>query len=248
MQQRTKNWIIGTLVTGGPIIVGLSTAQSAFEVIKLELIPSIVWAYLSVLGILIFIIGIILWTVVRTPVPTLMPNFECYRARESELLEIRDVATQYLGDGVSPLKRMVVWHRKNPNCFRVIYKVRRKSRTKVRYMVGYYCIIPLNKTGVEKLKSKEISGAEFQKEHIASPITKPEAVYVGGIVADGILARGNARSVMHNDIANNWSEKTDIAYTTPTTPDGLRLVNSYGFSAVDANEEGRLDILYYRNI
>ena len=72
----------------------------------------------------------------------------------------------------------------------------------------------------------------------------PFAIYLGGIVALGTLARGNLRSAMHNEVVNHWAKKTPTAFTRPVTKRGLELIEEYGFTAVAPVDAGKIDALY----
>lgn len=248
MNRVDRNWIVGILVGGGPIVAGLSNAQVSVEVYFGELIPEVVWISLPVVGVLMLLAGIVLWFSIRIRIPALMPNYEGYRAKESELKTIHDFATNFFGSDVSPLRRMTQWYRKNPEIFKVIYKVKRNHNGNSKKFVGYYCIMPISLEAIEKLKSKEITGADFQPEHILSIKENPPAIYVGAIAASGLLAQGNTRSILHNDISNYWAPKTRAIYTRPITEKGLELIEEYGFTSVDPQSAGKKDELYVKEL
>lgn len=246
MNRTRRNGLVGGLFLLGSALLGAAAAKDGVEQLLPGTVPAVVWTFMPAIGLLLLVVAAGLWLVIRVPLPALMPSYECYIARESELKSIHELAEQYLGSNVSPLTRMVAWHRANSKIFKVVYRVSRKPRGKSTTMVGYYCIIPINKAAIEKLRNKEITGAEFQSEHIVSDGQKADAVYVGAIVASGVFAQGNTRSLLQSEIMGNWSQKTQTAFTRPTTKHGMRLVHEHGFTAVDPTEDGKLDSLYVK--
>lgn len=248
MNRTRRNWLVGALLTSGPTLIGMPSAKDAFESQCPGCLPSLAWTLLPLLGVFVLVLGAALWLVVRIPLPTLMPSYECYAEKESDLSNIYDLAISELGSGVSPLNKMTTWHRKNRKIFKVVYKVRRKGPHNSKSFVGYYCVIPITPDAVGNLKSKEITGAQFLPEHIVEEGKEAAAVYVGGIVARGLLAQGNTRSVLHNDLMGYWAKIAKEAYTKPVTCRGLELVKDYGFTAVDVAVSGQLDALYMRPI
>lgn len=243
MKRTKRNGLVGTLFVLGSVLLGAAAAKEGMEQLLPGSIPAPVWSFVPLIGLLMLVFAGVLWLVIRVPLPALMPNYECYIARESELKCIHELAEKYLGD-VSPLTRMISWHRVNSKIFKVVYRVSRKPRGKSKSMVGYYCIIPINAAAVEKLRSKEITGAEFQSEHIVREGQRADAVYVGAIVASGMLAQGNTRSLLQNELVGNGSQKAQRAFTRPTTKQGMRLVREHEFTAVDAIDDGKLNALY----
>jgi len=248
MNQTKKNWIVGILITTGPILVGLTAVQTSVNAMWPKRVPAVVWTFIPIAGLFILGLGVLLWLIVRIPIPTLMPAYECYRAKKSELELIRDYGVQWFGNEVSPLNRMSIWFERNKNIFTVMYRVKRTKVTKSRKFVGYYSVIPITEPAVVKLKSNEITGAGFLEEHIEPSNVDPYAIYVGAIVAQAGLARGNIRSALHNEITNVWATKTKRVFTRPVSKHGLRLVEDYGFTAVDPANSGKLQSLYAKEL
>lgn len=248
MNRVGRNSLVGGLVVIGSALLASPSAKEGIAQIFPGSVPATVWTLLPAIGFLFLVLAAVLWVVIRVPVPALMPNYEGYVAREGELKGVHELAERYLGSNVSHLNRMISWHRINPEIFKVIYRVTRTRWSKSKKMVGYYCIIPINGEAVEKLTRKEITGAEFQSEHIVSDGRTAEAVYIGAIVAAGMFAQGNTRSLLHSELTGQRSKRTCIAFTRPTTKHGMRLVREYRFTAVDPAEDGELDALYKKDL
>ncbi len=244
MKKVTRNWIVGTLIASGPILLAVTSAQKPIDSVFPGLIPHQIWPYVSFVGVISLALGVALWLVIRIPIPTRMSAYECYVARKSELNKIHRLANQFFGNDVSSLGNMHAWHKVNHSIFKVMYQVKRTDHIKKRRLVGYYCIVPITKQAAERLEKREIKGSGFLPEHIEKDGESPFAFYIGAIGANGWLARGNIRTALHNEINSIWLKKTKKAYTRPVTTDGLKLVKEYDFTPADSNDEGKLDCLY----
>jgi len=247
MERKRRNRLVGGLFALGSTLLGTGAAEKPFTAVWPSLVPPDVWTVLPIAGVVTLGLSALAWFLIRIRVPSIMPDYECYDARESELASIHAIAIESLGEGVSPLEKMVQWYRRNPKIFTIVCKVSRNRSRKSRSIVGYYCVVPITEAAVELLKARELAGSSFLSEHIVKATDAPAAIYLGGIVANGLLARANTLSVLNRDLRGSWAKVTKQVFTTPTTNAGLRLVRKYGFTPVHASEAGKLNTLHWRS-
>jgi len=244
MKKNEKLWTTGALAAVGSSLLALVSVNNQFSFLIPSEYEDGIWVFLAILGSIFIISSALFWAVSRITIPALMPIYECYPARRSEFSKIHQMGVEFLGEDISPLSKMHSWHNINRDIFRVLYRVKKSSSGKTKTFVGYYCITPITENGAHILEKNEIRGSAFLAEHIVKQNRKPYAIYIGGLCAKGLLARGNLRSVVYNEVRNHWAKRTKIIYTRPVTKDGLRLVADYNFYPVWPREAGKIDCLY----
>jgi hypothetical protein len=173
-------------------------------------------------------------------------HYQATPATEQELKSIYNMAYEFFEGDVSPLENMIAWQNHNPNIFWAIKK-RNENEGKI---VGYFCVIPLKRKAAKLIQKEEITGAQFELDHITSKKykAKPYAIYIGAVAAKGLFAR--AASINHLDqfLRHLKMRKIINTYTRPVTKDGLRLAKKKGFKSVDNDNQNMMNRVCYLNL
>jgi predicted GNAT family N-acyltransferase len=107
-------------------------------------------------------------------------------------------------------------------------------------LVGYFAFLLLNAEGHRRLKSCAITIKSPALETIAPYGERPDAVYIWGVIAEGLMA------VAHPAIVGELSAKYGSLanYTTPATEAGLKVTRKLGFTPISPQQD-RLGGLFF---
>jgi hypothetical protein len=145
---------------------------------------------------------------------------------------IRAFAVKYMGEPIAPAETIRSWMAVNPRLFFGLSEVTDGGPVSSR-LVGYFSLRPVTRRAAELLDSCRIDGGDMRPEHILPPGESPEAVYVGGVVAEG-PARAALLLSLSVEVRRYREQGVGRFYTKPVTPDGKRLVLNNGFLPVVA--------------
>jgi hypothetical protein len=236
--------VAGSLITVGLGFIGLLQAEPYLDRALPFSVPDWVYEALAVVGVVCVAVGGMVWLFVTTKLPIRRKNYECYPAARDQLPLVHEIATRYFGDDVSTLETMNRWWVKNPEIFFLLARIYRGRQETNEEIVGYFCVVPLTKRAENRLRAGDLRGSQFEERDIASGPGRCAAVYIGALVAEGKVARGNLTTLVHYELATRWRKRAARAYTRPVTPDGLRLARKYKFSAVQPGIRGDLGDLF----
>jgi len=161
------------------------------------------------------------------------PRYQCRHVRHQELERHNEYWERFFPGEVSSLAQDRAWYRRNSKLFWFLFEVttRRGARHAEPKLVGSFSIIPLTKSAALQVAREELVGATFAAEHIGKASRRPAAVYVGGVVAEGLFAKAAILARLSEKV-ERLQEKHIVIYTRPVTSDGLRLVKKYDFQPV----------------
>ena len=157
------------------------------------------------------------------------PRYKCRPIRANELHQHHAYWEKFFPGDISSLAQNKAWYRKNDKLFWFLFEVasRKGKRHDEPKLVGSFSMIPLTKSAALQVYHEELSGPTFTAEHIAKA-SKPPAIYIGGVVAEGLFAKAEALARLSEKIDRLLEKKITI-FTRPVTDDGLRLVKKYEF-------------------
>jgi hypothetical protein len=237
-KRKHSAWLIGV----GAVLVGIGAAEVQVEKLLSGRLPQYWASVLAILGIVCVVVGVILWLMSLVRWPITWRDYECHKARLKDLELIYEFAKHHFGDDVSSLETMKRWYGKNSSVFFVIITEKRTSFEVRRRTVGYFCAIPLTESALRKIETGEIKGREIPNEYVARVRRECSAMYIGGIAAKGLGAKGALLAVLHKQFTSNkWAK---IFYTRPITNDGLRIAIKKGFTAIDPSNQGKIGAIY----
>ena len=167
------------------------------------------------------------------------PRYKCRVVRYNELEELQSYWERFFTSDMSDLAQAQGWHRKNGKLCWFLFEVAGRHGRKHHKprLVGSYSILPLTKKAAEQVARDELSGAKLLAEHITKPSATPTAVYLGGLVADGVFAKAELLARVAERL-EQYQAKGITVYTRPVTKDGLRLVEKYDFVPVVQGHTG----------
>ena len=174
----------------------------------------------------------------------LSADYQCITARRDELEMIHNMAKTHFGETVSSLSTMKRWHDKNREMFSILFRIRKDGYKQTREMVGYFCVIPLTRSAQDQLLSGQARAIQLQPADIEKPDVPCDAMYIGAIVGTSMRAKGNIVSILHREITVKHAKIAKEFLARPITPDGLRLVERFGFLPIDTASKGGIDALY----
>jgi len=95
----------------------------------------------------------------------------------------------------------------------------------------------LTKAAASLVAADNLKGTDLRAGHIAKSFGQPAAVYIGGLVADGIFAKAELLARVGERL-NHFQEKGIPVYTRPVTDDGFRVVQKYDFQPAVVGRTG----------
>ncbi len=175
-------------------------------------------------------------------------KYNCHQAQKEEIQSVYALARKYLGENIASLDKMLLWHDRNPEMFNVVYRISGSHDNRKETFVRFFCLITISNMAVDRLKSKEMTGAGFELEHIMKANENPDAIYIGALVADGMMAQGTTNYFMQREITDYWGIKTNAVYSRPTTNEGMNMMEKYGFHAADPLDAHKINCLHTKQI
>lgn len=167
---------------------------------------------------------------------TSLRNTTVSKCAHSDLPFIHALATEKVGD-VSDLDQTKSLYFHNKDCFRKIVDV------KTQAIIGYFCVIPLTKKGVEQVQERNLLSGMVDLKNFAKRFSKGNSVYIGSIA--GANPKGSAAAV--EQLKLFLMNKDCIkAYARPMTKDGVRLVKYYGFAPVSNHDRLETGAFVYK--
>lgn len=163
--------------------------------------------------------------------PSAVANMAVKICVADDLPHIVDLAHRKIGASTDlETTRKILTHNS-----RTIYKIFDTQSEKIH---GYFCILPLTKSGETAVKDRDLMSAPVEFKNIAKGFRPGYPIYIGGIAGDS--RRGSAAAV---EFLKAQLLKLDCtrAYARPMTSRGVTLVRRYGFKPVakhDTLKEG----------
>lgn len=135
------------------------------------------------------------------------------------------------GEDVAPVHSFLGWLKKNS---KIAWRVTRSSiSTGAVEGVGFFEIIPINKTAVKKIKSGSMDGRTLDISDIATS-RNVAAYYIGSVASTNsnpVFKATTLLAFIHK--LEEMAEENDITlFTRPVSHDGLRLVREFGFEKI----------------
>jgi hypothetical protein len=162
------------------------------------------------------------------------------QSREMDLEPARDLCLRQIGSGLSPLKKMIRWHRHNREIFHILVQLKLPGDDLVAFQTvrvdGYFGVIPLRKSACQALDEDQLDGLSFTTEHICKPGHGASGYYIAGIA--GRYSAANVRIVweLWKHIATLVETGPKVFYTRPVTKIGLKLVKEFAFERLDRSQ------------
>jgi len=168
------------------------------------------------------------------------PAYLCRSARQGDLDNMHEYWESFFGSDISDVVQDRAWHNKNGKLFWLIFQTatRRGRKLEKPLLVGSFSLLPLTKRAAELVGRGELVGSHFTVDHLVKDNSKAAAVYIGGVLASNMFARGEALARVKERI-EQLQKKGIPVYARPVTGDGFRLVEKYGFEPAI---EGRIGV------
>jgi len=160
-------------------------------------------------------------------------NYKCLRAQIDDFKTMHEIALSFFGPAISDIARMSEWRRKNRRIFSVVKRVNVAPRQHVESIVGYFCVMPLREDAIEKLRRKEITGAEIEPQFILPDNKEPDGLYIGGVAGVDRRSRGSVLHFLLEHLRSFKKGRPLKVLARPVTPSGLRIVEQHGMRPVD---------------
>lgn len=168
-----------------------------------------------------------------------------------KILRVDDLSRLYVdyrrifGSELIPEAQVAQWMKKNPTIAFEVLRIAKKGTTETSERVGFFELLPLTKSGEEKLRRDQPQTANLSPKdiHSATRWSMAKAYYIAsiGVVdtasfskpARQALARRKIEGVVMKLLRERLSflsaKQTIEVYARPVTADGLRLVKDYKF-------------------
>ncbi len=153
-------------------------------------------------------------------------NIGSASVREEDLASICRIADKHIG-GTTNLADTTKLYRHNKDAFRKVVDTRNNR------ILGYFCVLPLTKRGLERVHQRNLLEAPIEYACFARTFRHGPVAYIGGIAGEGLRGRGGAFGQLKHFIL---TKRIVEAYARPMTDDGLKLAKSNGFKPVDTND------------
>ncbi|HEX2271671.1 MAG TPA: hypothetical protein VHH35_19145, partial [Pyrinomonadaceae bacterium] len=170
-------------------------------------------------------------------------GLECRIAKRRDIEWMHQFGQQELGV-VADINKLLEWQSINREIFWIIINNDIEG-DRLKKLMGYFAVIPLNDTATTLVEAEKIDGTSFSKEHIIARkkgrISKtPAAIYIGGVAAKkGLRLRYfTLDSLKAHITSENSKHGVQRFYTRAVTDDGLRLIKRYEFSPVSKYVNG----------
>ena len=159
--------------------------------------------------------------------PSQLQNVSSCACREEDLEAVCNIAAMSI-PGVLDLQKTQALYAHNP---KFIHKV---FDTQDHRIIGYFCVLPLTKKGVGKVKERDLMGDGMQVSYFTKRFAKKATVYIGGVAGIGNYVKAGAYEQL-----KQFLEKQNVyeAYTRPTTKDGVRLARQNKFEPVSGQDK-----------
>jgi|GEM_PF-2086070 len=178
-------------------------------------------------------------------------GLECRIAKRRDIEWMHQFGQQELGV-VADLKKLQDWQSINREMFWIIINNDVQGE-RVKKLMGYFVVIPLNEAATTLVEAEKIDGTSFSKEHIIARkkgqiSRKPTSIYIGGVAAKkGLRLRYFTMDSLKAHITSaNSKHGIKTFYARAVTPDGLRLIEKYEFSPVSKYVTGYVKDHIYR--
>lgn len=107
-------------------------------------------------------------------------------------------------------------------------------------LAGYFAFLLLNAQGHEQLRAGQLTLKNPPLDSIAAHGERPDAVYIWGVIAEGLMALAHPAIV--GEVSRKYGGLRN--YTTPATEAGFKVTKKLGFTPI-APEHDRIGGLFY---
>jgi hypothetical protein len=167
---------------------------------------------------------------------------------ENELGQLHEFCSELLPGALAPLSLWKERYRKNPSIFYVVRKSLPDFRRPVETVVGSFSLIPISKAAKAALDQEAITGLDLHSKEIIARRGKPAAVYLSWVLARGYLSKSHTLSLMNEKLKEISKAQSIMLYAKPSTMDGLRLMQQYGFVPVNPSVSIAKDVVCKRQL
>jgi predicted GNAT family N-acyltransferase len=150
--------------------------------------------------------------------------------------ELAELTRAKLTDDTAPEAAMRAVHEKNRDTFWGIFRKDGETHT----LAGYFAFLLLNTAGHRQLRGGTLALKHPPIESVAAYGERPEAVYIWGVIAEGLMALAHPAIV--GEVSRKYGGLRN--YTTPATEGGLKVTKKLGFVPI-APEHDRIGGLFY---
>lgn len=171
-------------------------------------------------------------------------NYEVRIVRPDEIPYVHEFMRSQVGNAVSPLEH---WQQRcalNSQTLFCIEKIDKQGPIESREIKGVFSVIPITRTAVELLDKNSISARNFTAEHICSDGSIADAIYVSILLGSDRMGKGMTLGLLKHTIQLKGFSGLPI-FTRPSTPDGIRVAEKFGFLPV-VKESGNKPMTIYR--
>lgn len=163
-------------------------------------------------------------------------KFSAEFASREDLKEVEAFGRSLVGDSHVDLETLKRRHRINPHIVTCLYSNNTGDKEGI---IGYYILYPLTLDAYKGIHCTEIvNGRDIQDQHISPSFSDAAALYIGMLGGAGGHADGYVIEEMLEQIsAILHAGNLKALCTRGTTPDGKRVVQSFGFQKLSEPSE-----------
>jgi len=168
-----------------------------------------------------------------------LPEFRIRYASPDEIDAVHKFAVKHIGGGIAPVNKLRSWLQVNPRVFKVLEGLRKAQHQSTTTIKGYYSIRPITAAATKLLETGKINGAELLPSHIVPQNRRPAAIYIGGVAALGMIARGFLLALVGEEVDYYRARGVKIIYTRPLTKRGEVLATQKGFHPLPSTAKNK---------
>lgn len=195
-------------------------------------LDSSVFAWFARIGGLMLAIALIIELIRRfSERGSLERMFEAKKVTRGEIRDAIAFSQRFLPEVPSEAQLRDI-HEASRGCVWFVNSCKFGLGTKKSERVGFFSIIRLTDDAIRLYETNNLSGFQLSRTHIAGPRARARALYIGGLGAKGVRAKGWIIQHLRSRIDVFFEDNGEVVYTRPVTEDGLRLATKLGFAPV----------------
>lgn len=163
--------------------------------------------------------------------------FEAKKVTRGELKEAREFSEIFLPE-VPSEQQLAAIYEASRGCVWFVNSCKIGMGLKKSERVGFFSIIRLTADAVGLYEANNLSSFRMNRTHIAGPKARAHGLYIGGLGAKGIRAKGWIVQHLRSRIDVFFEGGGNVVFTRPVTEDGLRLAKKLGFEPVMVDRQG----------
>lgn len=162
--------------------------------------------------------------------------FEAIPVKRGELAEARTLSAKFVPQ-VPALEQLQAIFEASRRCVWFVDATARSAGGKKSRRVGFFSLIKLTEPAVNLFSRNGLDGFRLDRTHIAGPRGKAIGLYIGGLGARGVRAKGWLVQHVRARIDQFFESGGRVVFARPVTEDGLRIAIGMGFGPAVAGQD-----------